>query len=338
LLQARKIELAIEQFNLAERLGACPDACGGGRWFCHMLFGNFEQAWQESDRIAQRGAPDPNRLWSGRSLDGKRVVVRCLHGLGDAIQFIRFVSELRQNVESLHVEVPACLIPLFKTIPAIDSLFSWELPGPVPVWDEHIEVMELPRYFRVGVDTIPATVPYLFPRAAGPSVLSRDREEAVVQPSSGLRIGLAWQSSTFNAQRRIPLADLQPLLSLESCRFVSLQPAAPEDNSEPGLVPDLLQGSGDILQTASLIQTLDLVITVDTMAAHLAGALGKPIWVLLTKCADWRWMMDRDTSPWYPTMRLFRQGGDATWPPVVARVCEALANYLPGSETHLRVS
>jgi hypothetical protein len=241
-------------------------------------------------------------------------------------------------VESLHVEVPACLIPLFKTIPAIDSLFSWELPGPVPVWDEHIEVMELPRYFRVGVDTIPATVPYLFPRAAGPSVLSRDREEAVVQPSSGLRIGLAWQSSTFNAQRRIPLADLQPLLSLESCRFVSLQPAAPEDNSEPGLVPDLLQGSGDILQTASLIQTLDLVITVDTMAAHLAGALGKPIWVLLTKCADWRWMMDRDTSPWYPTMRLFRQGGDATWPPVVARVCEALANFLPGSETHLRVS
>ena len=119
---------------------------------------------------------------------------------------------------------------------------------------------------------------------------------------------------------------MQPLLSLEGCRFFNLQVKVHDDNSAAALVPEsLLNSHDDVLRTASLIQSLDLVIAVDTMVVHLAGAMGKPVWVLLTKCADWRWMMGRDTSPWYPTMRLFRQGDGAAWTPVVTRVCAALA-------------
>jgi hypothetical protein len=266
-----------------------------------MLSGNFEQAWQESDRISARAAPDPNRLWSGRPLDGRKVVVRCLHGLGDAIQFIRFARPLKTKVSRLLVEVPGCLVRLFQTIPHVDEVFTWDDPAsPQPEWDEHIEVMELPRYFRVTSDTVPGDVPYLFPP-----------EGPLIADSPLTKVGLAWSSSGWHRPRSLPLGALLPVLSTPGCRFVSLQNSIPDDRMEgvpPALRPEfIISGTDDVQTTASYIKQLDLVIAVDTMVVHLAGALGKPVWLLLEEQADWRWMMERTDSPWYPTLRIFRQ-------------------------------
>ncbi len=323
LLDKRQVQSALALFAQAEALGFQPDECAGGRWFCYMLAGSFEQAWRESDLIWHRQAPDPNRLWSGTSLAGKKVVVRCLHGLGDAIQFIRFVPLLRRSVATLYVEVPQCLLRLFQTIPEIDQVFTWEAPTPVaPEWDDHIEVMELPWFFRVTVDSIPATIPYLFPPAA---------DEAHQPHSTKEKIGLAWSASNWNPARSIPLSTLLPVLCLPRYSFFSLQVGARSADIveiPPNLVPQpLITEQDDVLVTASLLLQLDLVITVDTMIAHLAGALGKPVWLLLTESADWRWMVNRDTSPWYPTMRIFRQEAEGGWDLVVQQVVDKLQQF-----------
>ena len=320
-LEARQVESAFDLFTEAERLGYDPDECGGGRWFCRMLAGEFEQAWQESDLISQRGTPDSNRLWSGEPLAGKRVVIRCLHGLGDAIQFIRFAPLLRKRAAAISVEVPNCLVRLFQTIPGIDLVFTWEAPPAVPPeWDDHIEVMELPWFFRTTVASLPAAVPYLFPEPAERKI-SEFQKPAV-------KVGLAWAASNWNPSRSIPLPMLLPILSIPQHSFYSLQVGSRSEDiasvrSELA-PPQLITAEDDVLSTASLMLQLDLVITVDTMIAHLAGALGKPVWLLLTCNADWRWMLGREDSPWYPTMRIFRQQANGEWASVVKEVVSAL--------------
>jgi hypothetical protein len=320
-LDARGLGDALALFNAAEQAGFNADECGGGRWFCRMLCGDFEQAWQESDRIAQRGAPDPNRLWSGRPLEGKNVVIRCLHGLGDAIQFIRFASPLKARAARVFVEAPGCLVRLFQTIPEIDEVFTWDNPEPRQLdWDEHIEVMELPRYFRATVDTLPAEVPYLFPPEG--ALLAEGNTASL------MKVGVAWSASGWKPSRSLPLSDLLPVLSTEGCQFLSLQKNIAEKDTY-GVPRELrpqqiISETDDVQSTASFVKQLDLVIAVDTMVAHLAGALGKPVWLMLGKRADWRWMMERTDSPWYPTLRIFREGEDEGWAPVIERVARSL--------------
>jgi hypothetical protein len=321
-LRLRQVKKACELFSTAQSRGADADECSGGRWFCHMLLGNFDQAWQESDAIAGRGAPDPNRLWSGRSVHGKRVVIRCLHGLGDAIQFIRFVEPLSKVAAEIYVEVPGCLMRLFRSLPQVDRVTSWDVPEEKPLeWDEQVEVMELPKIFRVSERAVCNRVPYLFP----PS-----RYEGRV-PDDRLKVGLAWASSVWDASRSIPISELLPILPDARLQIWSLQ----TESTRPGLeeIPirlrprQVIRDSDDALDTASLIQSLDLVIAVDTMVAHLAGALGKPVWLMLAQPSDWRWMLDRDDSPWYPTMKIFRQATTGIWAELVASVQENLETF-----------
>jgi hypothetical protein len=317
-LDARELERALRLFNAAEQTGYDADECGGGRWFCHMLGGDFESAWQESDRIARRGALDPNRLWRGCSLAGKRVVVRCLHGLGDAIQFIRFAYPLSTQTARLYVEVPGCLVTLFETIPVIDKVFSWERPGHEPRdWEEQIEVMELPRYFRTTPTNLPAGAPYLFPTCGA---------KLAEEEGSPVKVGIVCSSSAWNQVRSMPLRFLRPLFETPGCRFFSLQKDwVPTDDLPAELIPSpTLSASDDVRTTAGIIRKLDLVIAVDTMVAHLTGALGKPVWLLLGKQADWRWMMNRSDSPWYPTMKIFRQEYADDWCELVGRVAMEL--------------
>jgi hypothetical protein len=323
MLEAREIEKALSLFRAAEAGGFDADECGGGRWFCRMLAGDFEQAWRESDCIASRGAPDPNRLWSGRPLDGKSVIVRCLHGLGDAIQFIRFARPLRTVAARVFVEVPACLVRLFQTIPDLDGVFTWDDPGSGPPdWDEHIEVMELGRYFRATAETLPCEVPYLFP----PDDAAFERDAG-----SQFRVGVGWASSTWNLRRSVPIDTLFPVLSVPGCRFYSLQQGSREEetaNIHPEFRPrPVISATDDVQRTASFIRQLDVVVAVDTMVAHLAGALGKPVFLMLENCADWRWMIDRTDSPWYPTMRVFRQPRTGSWSQVVGDVASALERF-----------
>src|SRR5437764_4797806 len=139
----RRIVEALSAYDQAERSGHDPDQCAGGRWMCWMLLGRFDRAWQESAAIAQRGAPDPNRFWDGKPFTGKRVILRCLHGLGDAIQFIRYAPMLRSQAAGLIVETHPEMVDLLRGVDGIDQVISWL--DPAPEWDQQIEIMELPR-------------------------------------------------------------------------------------------------------------------------------------------------------------------------------------------------
>ncbi len=279
-----------------------------------MLAGQFEKAWRESDLISTRGKPDRYRFWDGRTVAGRFILIRCLHGLGDTIQFIRYVPLLRRQAKRVVIEAQPALKELLLASNLADEVITWREKE--PFWDQQIEVIELPRVFRTTLATIPARVPYL--SVPGPAI-RQTRGEA-------LNVGLVWSSSTYDPSRSIPLAHLARLCSTPGVSFHSLQ--ADPDRADlrqcAAPIADLFDVSGSIVAAAKTLCSLDLLITVDTMMAHLAGALGRPVWTLLPYCADWRWMLDRDDSPWYPTMRLFRQHSPDNWDAVIRNVSAAL--------------
>jgi hypothetical protein len=318
----RRIVDSLHHFHHAERLGSDPAECASGRWTCWMLLGEFEQAWRESDSLSLRATPDPNRFWDGLPFTGKRVILRCLHGYGDAIQFMRYAPLVRREASYLIVETHPELVSLFRGTPFIDEVITWTGPDKgSPEWDQQIEVMELPRAFRTTLQTIPNAVPYLYvPEDA------RQRSCERLGGSNRPRVGILWASSNWNPARNIELARLHPFLELSRFAFYSFQ-RGPERQELRQLkygIRDTAETSPEIADTAADLTNMDLLITVDTMAAHLAGALGKPVWTLLPYHADWRWMCDREDTPWYPTMRLFRQPAPGDWDSVIARIVDEL--------------
>jgi hypothetical protein len=321
-LRDREVAAACIAFDEAQRLGYDPDACSGARWTCHMLNGNFEAGWKESDRIARRQRLDPNRFWTGKPLAGCRVLIRCLHGLGDTIHFIRYAALLRKQARSVVIESQPLLKELLSVSALADDVITWGEAE--PQWDEQVEIIELPRIFRTTLSTIPANVPYLR--------TGRDRTGDLVRAGTPgqLRVGLVWAGSSYDPTRSVPPALLDPLLETPGVRFSSLQgePDRAQLGAMKAPVQDLYDPSGSILAAAQSLQKLDLLITVDTMMAHLAGALAIPCWTLLPFRADWRWLLNRSDSPWYPTMRLFRQKRQGDWGDVIAEVAAALASQV----------
>ncbi len=314
-----RVSEALALFHHAEEAGSDPDACAAGRWTCHMLTGNFEQAWQESDSITRRGNPDPNRYWDGRPLDGQRVLIRCLHGLGDTIQFVRYAPLLRERACSVVIEAQPCLRDLLNFSGLADSVFTWGEPE--PAWDRQIEIVELPRIFRTAVDAIPDGVPYLH----APFEFAAATNGKAHAP----RVGIVWSSSNYNPLRSIPAHLIARLVGLPHIKFFSLQ-AGPERFDLERLqthVPSLYRDNHTVLSTAKIVRSLDLVITVDTMMAHLAGSMAIPVWTLLPYQCDWRWMLERTSSPWYPTMRLFRQRTPDGWDEVLREVEQELLEF-----------
>lgn len=288
-----------------------------------MLLGDFERAWQETDRIESRRRQgtyvEGQLVWDGTDFDDKTVLLRCDQGLGDAIQFIRYARFLRVRCSRLIVKVKPILLPLLQTIPFIDKVISKAAPD--PAYDVDIECMELPYAFRTTLNSIPNSVPYIHIQA-GDTLGHHD-----------FNVGLSWASEPWNKRRSITLADLHPLKDLANVSFHSLQwgPASADVlNREHGLPIRNAAApiNEDLVETARAISRLDLVITVDTMVAHLAGALGKPVWVLLDFDCDWRWMLEREDSPWYPTMRLFRQPQPGNWATPIYRIKEILSTSL----------
>jgi hypothetical protein len=299
------------------------------RWMDHMRRGEFEAAWAVSDAVlrARAGVPCwhlPRHLqyvWDGRPLAGGRVLVRCYHGLGDTIQFIRYMPRLKALAAAVTVWAQPPLLPLLGTMDGIDRLLPLHDGTPDAAYDVDVELMELPHVFRTTLATVPAEVPYL-------------RVEPVPLPCGGrLAVGLAWRAGEWDARRSIPLALLAPLGKVPGIAWYILQRG-------PGLIEwrdgfGILPRASNLFEEARLIRALDLVISVDTMPAHLAGALGVPVWTLLPAKADWRWMDGRDDSPWYPTMRLFRQAEDGVWGPVIMRVAAALKRLTTGGRSVL---
>jgi hypothetical protein len=294
-------------------------------WMQHMRHGLFEEAWKKSDadlkaRAGQACWHWPRHfqyIWDGQSLTGKRVLVRCYHGLGDTIQFIRYTSLLKKIAAEVIVWAQEPLIPLLETIPSIDQLLPLHDGTPEVNYDADIEIMELPHYFRTTLATIPSKIPYL---QVNPLPLMAVHNK--------MKVGLVWQAGDWDESRSIPFLFLMPLAGLNHVQFYMLQADAPRAgwNNEFGIYP----GNYSLPDYARVIKGLDLLITVDSMPAHLAGALGVPVWTLLRTEADWRWMDNREDSPWYPTMRLFRKLQSGNWEEVINRVTEELSKLNKG--------
>lgn len=290
-------------------------------WTNAMRRGDFEAAWRISDavlaervrdRIDCSGAPRHLQfLWDGRPLAGRHVLVHSYHGLGDTLQFVRLLPALRARAAGVVLWAPPELVELLRGVGGSDRVEALHDGAPAIARDADIELMELPHILRLRVDTIPAAVPYL----RVPAARHHDR-------SGPARVGLAWHAGGWDAARSIPTAQLAPLAALRGLRWHSLQypPELPP-------LPALEAGCRNLVELARHMCALDLVVSVDTMTAHLAGALGVPVWTLLPMPCDWRWMQGRDDSPWYPTMRLLRQTRPGDWSGVVVRLAAALEQW-----------
>jgi hypothetical protein len=292
-------------------------------WTFHMRRGEFAEAWEVSDRILAARAGQPcwdwprhqQYIWNGTPLEGKRVLVRCYHGLGDTLQFIRYAPLVKSLATETIVWAQPALLPLLRTVRGIDRLEALHDGVPDFGYDVDLEIMELPHVFRTSLQTIPAEVPYLH---VEPAILGAgDRRSR-----APLNVGLIWAAGDWDPARNVPLESLAPLAKIEGVRLHALQRGAALRAWPAAWGP--ISGSDSAEETARVMRALDLVITVDSMPAHLAGALGVPVWTLLHANADWRWMLERGDSPWYPTMRLFRQTKATGWGSVIAQVARAV--------------
>ena len=320
----RRDPAALQLFRVAEASGADPDRCAAGRWMAHMFAGDFASAWRESDAIRRRGGPDPHRMWTGEDLSGRHIIVRCLHGYGDTVQFLRFAPQLRNLAAQVIYEVPPALYELAAYIEGVENVVTWGRLSPVsPVhWDTQIEVMELPYIFRTELGDLPIAQNYVHPPQTRCNCVNRKLGR------NHPRVGVVWAAGEWNQTRSIPFPVFSALLSEPACEFWSLQGGASQSDWNQLPVSLRLRDSADlgdgILNLACIISQLDLVITVDTLAAHLAGAMGIPAWVLLQHAADWRWMRSGTTSPWYPSLRLFRQHAPGDWSSLMKKVRQEL--------------
>lgn len=284
-----------------------------------MLRGDFDAAWKVSDRVLERrvrGGEGSHHLprhwqwlWDGRDLAGARVLVHCYHGLGDTLQFVRLLPLLRERCAAVTLWLQPALIGLLCPLEGVDHVAPLHDGVPDLARDCDVELMEVPHILRLRPERIPAHVPYLgleFPRARP-------------DPDRPLRVGLCWRSGGWNHLRSIPESALLPLAHTRGVQWFSLQYPA---RKPPFAMREL--ACRDLRELARRMCTLDLVISVDTLAAHLAGALGLDTWTLLPAECDWRWMLARADSPWYPTMRLFRQPRAGEWTDVVGQVVSRL--------------
>lgn len=262
-------------------------------------------------------------LWDGSDLEGRRILLHAEVGFGDTIQFIRYAALVKQRGGYTILACPKSLCRLFTTVPGVDHLI--EAGTDLPAFDVHSPVLSLPHWFGTTLNTIPAPISYLAPPIAA--------EILEIPFATHLTIGIVWASgsrerSGIPDQRDCLLSQFIQLLSISGTRLCSLQvgQSASELDAFRGedRVQDLSNQIRDFADTAALIAQLDLVISIDTAVAHLAGALGKPVWVLLPFAPDWRWLLEREDSPWYPSMRLFRQTQPGDWNGVFDRVSAQL--------------
>jgi hypothetical protein len=292
-------------------------------WASLMRSENFERAWRVADEDLKspklppkhQGPRHLQRIWRGEPLHGRRVLVRSYHGLGDTIQFCRFLAPLRQIAREVIVWCQPDLIPLVRTARGVDRILALHDGTPDIDYDVDIEIMELAHALRVDRRHIAGRFPYLSAAPATDVALRESRHE--------VSVGLIWQAGEWDSQRSIPAEVLQPLHDVPGISLYSLQRGAAQ-HSAP-LIPAEDISTPDIAGLASLILQLDLLISVDSMPAHLAGALNKHVWTMLRAECDWRWPRDRATTVWYPTMRLFHQPRDGAWEHVVAEIADALA-------------
>lgn len=284
-----------------------------GLWLSFIRRGRWEEAWSLIDRFASdartRSASSPPalfaQLWDGAPLDGRRVLVRCLHGLGDSLTHLRYAPFVRRVAASLCVLAQPSLVPLLSCAPDLDEVLALHEGTPEPPFDVELESFELNHWFR----PTPATVPPPLPLVLGPVPPRTD---------TAFRVGVVWRASSWNIRRNVAFDEFVRLAEGIPARFFALQQYLVEEEERGPfeITPERLE----TLSTAQFMRTLDLVITIDSMPAHLAGMLGVPVWMLVPSDPDWRWVLDGEQTPWYPSMRIFRQRTTGDWGPVIADV------------------
>jgi tetratricopeptide (TPR) repeat protein len=323
LINARNLNDATTDWNLA---------------LLRMLTGNFEAGW--AGREARWAKPDPppypkftQPIWLGReSIEGKTVLIHVDEGLGDTIQFARYVPMVAARGARVILVVEPPLHSLLSGLPGVWQCLAFS-NGPLPPFDMHCPIGSLPLAFATRLDTIPSATSYLpFPAAAGVEAWNQR-----LGPHDRLRVGLVWSGNPNHKNdrdRSMSLGTLSRIVDV-GASFVSLQKdPRPDDKAmlaQSGII-DFTAELTDFAETATLIACLDLVITVDTSVAHLAGSLGCPTWILLPWTPDYRWLLDRDDSPWYPTARLFRQNETRDYASVLDRVRTELQNLIAAKQ------
>jgi tetratricopeptide (TPR) repeat protein len=328
---------ALAEFDAALTLQPDFPRCRKNRALIRLRSGDWTEGWRDyewrwqCDELQERACPQPR--WDGSDLAGKTILLWAEQGLGDALQFVRYADLVKQRGGTVLLECPEALHPLLASCKGIDRLVVAGAAN-VPAYEFHAPLMSLPGLVGTTVETVPAAVPYL---TADRAVTAQLQHE--LAPITGYRIGVCWQGNAKypgDRLRSFPLQQLAPLAAVAGIRLVSLQtgPAVQQIAVLRGrleivdLGDRLMRTPGAFMDAAAVIENLDLVVSCDTAIAHLAGAMGKPVWLALPHASDWRWLQDRTSTPWYPTMRLFRQREPRQWESVFAEMAAVLGQSL----------
>jgi len=350
LLRQGRLDLAQESFRQALRFRPGYPEARKGRALLWLLQGDFERGWPEFEaRWEEPGyvqRPFPQPLWDGSDLGGRTILLYAEAGLGDTFQFIRYAPLVKQRGGKVIVECQPPLAWLLAGVTGIDHLAAGG--ANLPAFDVQAPLLSLPRILHTAFATVPAPVPYVH---AAPELVEHWRQELRKSPKSEVRspkseeevltsdighrtsdflVGIAWQGNPEyhdDRRRSIPLAQFARLAGVHGVQLISLQkgPGTEQLQGRKEVRPLVLDDTaGPFVDTAAVMMSLDLVISSDTAVPHLAGALGIPVWVALPVVGDWRWLLGREDSPWYPTMRLFRQTRPEYWEDVFERMAEEL--------------
>ncbi len=340
LLHLERYEESFSAYDKAVSLDANYPEASHHRGSILLLHGRFEEGWRDFERrfevadcnfsLPALNAP----VWRGEPLTGRTIVVFSEQGHGDAIQFVRFLPQLAVMGARVTFLCHPTLIRLFRNFAATGIELIASCRGDRR-FDYQCALMSLPERFGTTIASLPNQVPYLFAEA---DLAEKWRKQIA---DEGFRIGICWQGNPagqIDKGRSIPLAHFEPIASIPGVRLISLQRTHGLD--QLAQLPDGMKvetlgpfdtGSDAFIDTAAIMQNLDLVVTSDTSVAHLAGALGRPVWVALKHTPDWRWMLKRSDSPWYPFMRLFRQKRRGDWAGVFAEIADALQDMRSGN-------
>jgi tetratricopeptide (TPR) repeat protein len=367
-----RLDEALASYQMALWLNPNHAEARWNRALALLQMGNYEDGWAEYEwrwrrkrarpRSFVRGQESGVRgqesgvsgtgetvpLWDGSSLEGKTILLYCEQGLGDTLQFVRYARQVKEKGGTVVLECLKDMAPILSTCPGIDHVVPEG--SPLPAFDVQAPLMSLPYVCKTRLESIPGEVPYLFADAelvekwrkefSGPKTENRKPKATDLTDDTdtpALKIGIAWQGNPkhrWDRHRSFPVELFAPLSRLPGVQLYSLQKGPGSEQLAAVHWPlTTIPGLHTFRDTAAVIQCLDLVITCDSAVAHLAGALGVQVWVALAWLTDWRWFLKREDSPWYPTMRLFRQKERGNWEEVFARIkgeVEMVRGSLPG--------
>jgi len=330
-----KYDLAVEMYTKTMELNGDAPEAELGKSLIYLLKGRFDKGWIGYERrlhlpafrsSMERFGP---RIWDGGFSPSKTLLVWTEQGIGDAIQFVRFLPYVKERVGKVILVCQSSLLRLFKTARGIDVLISKDEEN-LPEYDFHIPIMSLGRFFVTRESEIPAEIPYFDIHQE--AVFEMGKRIGISHEK--LNVGIVWGGNIKNRNNRVRSASLRfflPLAEIDGLRLYSIQKGEysiqlKERGAEA--IKDLGGLLDDFYDTALVVRNMDLVISVDTAVAHLAGALGVKVWLLIPRYPDWRWQLEREDSPWYPSMRIFRQSRQGYWHDVFGRVKSELLKVL----------